>query len=433
MLKFAVGLLVLCWAAVLASAAPQDTDLAGVTAEIAFLRQYNGVLHLGIALDNSNAKEVSAQKPLQLGEVVIIDKKANKKYFPLKDANSRFLGGPADSALNGGRWDVRLAPKSTSLLWVLFDAVSPGANVSVEGPVFHSFDNVTVSDGPPAANEELASSLPPMRASLVTATRAAGQLKVRIKVMRPSAQNPVNRPINYADVYAVDPKGKRSYPLLKDTQGLYLATPQDSKVNGGRWSLYHVPAHGQGLIDLTFQAPPDTVRNVDIVVPWFPPFENVALVGEGGAADSGVQVAGRTTDLERALKDLGAEVTQQDIKVNLSADLLFDFDKADIKPAAEPELMKVATVLKSYPNAQVMIEGHTDGKGSDAYNQPLSERRAATVAKWLTANAGVNAANVHTRGWGKTKPIAPNTNPDGSDNSEGRAKNRRVEITVTKQ
>ena len=55
------------------------------------------------------------------------------------------------------------------------------------------------------------------------------------------------------------------------------------------------------------------------------------------------------------------------------------------------------------------------------------------MAKWLTTNANIDVANIHTRGWGKTKPIAPNTNPDGSDNPEGRAKNRRVEITITKQ
>ena len=118
--------------------------------------------------------------------------------------------------------------------------------------------------------------------------------------------------------------------------------------------------------------------------------------------------------------------------MNLSADLLFDFDKADIKPAAEPELQKVATILKSYPKAQVAIEGHTDGKGNDAYNQTLSEKRATTVADWLIKNGGVNGANLRTRGWGKTKPVAPNTEPDGSDNPDGRAKNRRVEITVTK-
>jgi len=54
------------------------------------------------------------------------------------------------------------------------------------------------------------------------------------------------------------------------------------------------------------------------------------------------------------------------------------------------------------------------------------------VAQWLMARAGANRANLQTRGLGKTRPVAPNANPDGSDNPEGRAKNRRVEITVTK-
>jgi outer membrane protein OmpA-like peptidoglycan-associated protein len=204
------------------------------------------------------------------------------------------------------------------------------------------------------------------------------------------------------------------------------------KNDGGRWFLSKVEPNGQALVDLTFQAPPDSVHAVDIVLPWFAPFESVAISGEGGAKESGVAVAGRSTDLERALKELNAEVTPEQVKVNLAADLLFDFDKADIKPAAEPELAKVTTVLKSYPKAQVLIEGHTDGKGSDSYNQTLSEKRAGTVAQWLAAHADLNGANMKTRGWGKAKPIAPNTKADGSDDPDGRAKNRRVEITVTK-
>jgi outer membrane protein OmpA-like peptidoglycan-associated protein len=125
-------------------------------------------------------------------------------------------------------------------------------------------------------------------------------------------------------------------------------------------------------------------------------------------------------------------VTPQEIKINLQGDVLFDFDKADLKPASEPSLEKVVTVLKAYPTAQVQIDGHTDGKGNASYNQGLSERRAASVAKWLGAHSGLNAANLHTKGWGATKPVAPNAKPDGSDNPEGRQKNRRVEITVRK-
>lgn len=132
--------------------------------------------------------------------------------------------------------------------------------------------------------------------------------------------------------------------------------------------------------------------------------------------------------LEGALQDLGAKVTGQEIKINLAADVLFDFDKADLRPQARPALEKVAAVVRSYPKASVLIEGHTDGKGNDQYNQKLSERRAEAVRKWLLQD-GVSAA-MTTRGWGKTRPVAPNSKPNGADDPEGRQKNRRVEITV---
>jgi outer membrane protein OmpA-like peptidoglycan-associated protein len=133
--------------------------------------------------------------------------------------------------------------------------------------------------------------------------------------------------------------------------------------------------------------------------------------------------------LQAALKDLGATVQQRQIKINLSADVLFDFDKATLRPEAKPELDKVAAVLNGYPTASALIEGHTDGKANDAYNQKLSEQRANSVRAWLASN-GVKTA-MTTRGWGKRRPIAPNVKPNGGDDPEGRQKNRRVEITVT--
>ena len=416
----------------LAFAAPQDTDIPGVTADIAFLRQYDGVLHIGVLFHNPDKKQAASHQPLDFAQVVIIDPKANKKHFALKDATGHFLAGPISDWNGGGRWFPRLEPQSDTIAWMLFDAVPSGSTVSLEGPLFHSMSNLTVTEGAPSSSQELKSSVPPLQASILSADRAQGQLKVRLKVVNPGAKPVASRTVSYRDVYALDPRGKRSYPLLKDNQGLFIVSPVADKNEGGRWFLSRVPPGGQALVDLTFQAPPDDVRAVDIVFPWFAPFEAVAISGQGGAAASGIAVAGRSDDLQRALKDLKAEETPQEVKVNLSADLLFDFDKADIKPVAEPELQKVVTVLKSYPKARLLIEGHTDGKGSEAYNQALSERRAATVAQWLADHAGLDSANIVKRGWGKAKPIAPNANPDGSDNPEGRAKNRRVEITLIK-
>lgn len=132
--------------------------------------------------------------------------------------------------------------------------------------------------------------------------------------------------------------------------------------------------------------------------------------------------------LQAALKDLGATVKGREIKINLAADVLFDFDKSTLRPEAGPALGKLIAVLQSYPKAAVLIEGHTDGKGNDQYNQRLSEQRANSVRQWLVEHGVATAMT--TRGWGKTRPIAPNTKPNGADDPEGRQKNRRVEITV---
>jgi outer membrane protein OmpA-like peptidoglycan-associated protein len=141
-------------------------------------------------------------------------------------------------------------------------------------------------------------------------------------------------------------------------------------------------------------------------------------------------VAGKAQDLNAALTDLRAKTTGTEIRIELSSDVLFDFDKADLLPKAIPELENVATVLKSYPKASCTIEGHTDNKGLKDYNQKLSERRADSVKSWLLAHGVSNPMTI--RGWGATKPVVPNTSPDGRDNPEGRQKNRRVEIVVKK-
>jgi outer membrane protein OmpA-like peptidoglycan-associated protein len=141
-------------------------------------------------------------------------------------------------------------------------------------------------------------------------------------------------------------------------------------------------------------------------------------------------VKGDALGVDGLLKDLNAEVRGREVRIAMSADVLFDFDKADLRKEARPELEKVAAVLKEYPNATARIEGHADGKGDAAYNQKLSERRAEAIRKWLEGE-GVKT-HLSSKGWGKTKPIAPNVRPDGKDDPEGRQKNRRVEIMLNR-
>jgi outer membrane protein OmpA-like peptidoglycan-associated protein len=144
-------------------------------------------------------------------------------------------------------------------------------------------------------------------------------------------------------------------------------------------------------------------------------------------------------DVVYTIKDIGGKVldlkvkeTDTELRIELAADVLFDFDKADILPKAEAVLGQVADLLRQKAKGGVRIEGHTDGKGSPAYNQKLSVRRADAVKTWLLRQADLKRINFVTAGFGATRPVAPNTKPDGSDDPDGRQKNRRVELIVKK-
>lgn len=123
----------------------------------------------------------------------------------------------------------------------------------------------------------------------------------------------------------------------------------------------------------------------------------------------------------KPVKSCGTIITLQD-------GVLFDFGKYDLRPEAKATLAKLATVLNQAKVPAAQINGHTDSIGDDAFNQDLSEKRASAVATQLKAD-GVTA-NLETHGYGKTQPVADNTNADGSDNPAGRQANRRVEIYI---
>jgi outer membrane protein OmpA-like peptidoglycan-associated protein len=128
-------------------------------------------------------------------------------------------------------------------------------------------------------------------------------------------------------------------------------------------------------------------------------------------------------------QNLEARETERGVVVNLP-DVLFDFGKADLTGEARTKIESMSQVLNNQARGRrVSVEGHTDSIGSDTYNQRLSERRAESVAVALE-NSGVSPDRIATKGYGKRYPVAPNTNPDGSDNPEGRAKNRRVEVII---
>jgi outer membrane protein OmpA-like peptidoglycan-associated protein len=153
------------------------------------------------------------------------------------------------------------------------------------------------------------------------------------------------------------------------------------------------------------------------------------LQGLLGAIEDLKEAGVTVTESARPVAVASGSPPTREVKIYLPTDVLFDFDKADLRPEAASVLERVANVVRSDPKAAPVIEGHTDGMGPDQYNQALSERRAQSVRQWLVRH-GVTAG-MAVRGWGRSKPVEPNSMPNGADNPEGRQKNRRVEITFT--
>ena len=136
-------------------------------------------------------------------------------------------------------------------------------------------------------------------------------------------------------------------------------------------------------------------------------------------------------DKERARQQLLVQLnevlqtrdTARGLIVNMS-DVLFDVDKATLKPGAKVRLAKVAGILEAYPELKLELEGYTDSTGTLPHNQTLSERRASSVREFLIAQ-GVSPASVTAKGFGPSNPIATN------NTREGRQMNRRVDLVVS--
>lgn len=139
------------------------------------------------------------------------------------------------------------------------------------------------------------------------------------------------------------------------------------------------------------------------------------------AATAAMQEAER---LERELQDLEAEETARGIVVTLGDDVLFDTASDQLKPGAERAIDRLADFLDQHPERRLLIEGHTDSRGTDAYNRDLSERRAEAVARALEER-GISPDRVRPVGLGEGYPVASN------DTSAGRQQNRRVEVVIS--
>lgn len=151
--------------------------------------------------------------------------------------------------------------------------------------------------------------------------------------------------------------------------------------------------------------------------------------GADGAATRSA-MTGTVSDLKGDVSGLNIRVTDTATIVDLPADALFEFDRADLTPGAEAELRKAAELIRKAPPGAIDVIGHTDASGDDAYNQRLSEKRSRSVADWFAQQVGVRQRAFRVSGKGETDPIAPNRTADGEDDAAGRARNRRVEVIL---
>jgi outer membrane protein OmpA-like peptidoglycan-associated protein len=161
------------------------------------------------------------------------------------------------------------------------------------------------------------------------------------------------------------------------------------------------------------------------------------LIGAGiGAAIGGLAGAGvgrymdnQQTTLQQQFAASDSASIRRDanvLAVTFKSDVLFDTDSSALKPGGYQEINRVSDVLNQYPETRIMVAGHTDSDGAEAYNQLLSERRAESVRGALIAQ-GVAPARITTMGFGETQPIASNAT------AAGKQLNRRVVVTIVPQ
>jgi OOP family OmpA-OmpF porin len=154
----------------------------------------------------------------------------------------------------------------------------------------------------------------------------------------------------------------------------------------------------------------------------------LALVAAPGVVDIELPVVDlqyQTASLDNSVQT--AESSKQ-VKVTLAADVLFRFDKAVLSPRAQARIAEVTARISQADPQRIQIDGYTDSKGSNAYNLGLSRRRAAAVAAAVRKRLGGATPRLVVRGHGEADPVASNTRKDGSDNPQGRGRNRRVTI-----
>lgn len=132
---------------------------------------------------------------------------------------------------------------------------------------------------------------------------------------------------------------------------------------------------------------------------------------------------------EKGLYTIDYTITFEPSQTIVLENVEYDLNKATLRPSSYKTLNDLVKVMKSKDKMKIEIAGHTDNTGSDEYNLKLSQERAGTIRSYLISK-GIKADRVVAKGYGSEQPIAPNSHADGSDNPDGRQRNRRTEVRI---
>ena len=148
-----------------------------------------------------------------------------------------------------------------------------------------------------------------------------------------------------------------------------------------------------------------------------------AAIGGAAGVYIGSYMDKQAAEMDEDIDGATIERVGEGIKITFDSGILYDVNKASLKSASRTNLAKLATILQKYGDTNILLEGHTDASGSDEYNLALSQKRAQSVANYLSG-LGVSIVRLSTKGYGEGQPIALN------DTESGREQNRRVEVAI---
>lgn len=419
------------------------TDTAGVELRVEGINFTE--TRIGLAVRMTNPTSLEARITPSLAPTVLVDDLGNRYTLILPEGETTVTvprgGAVAGTLVFAGR----IHPQASSL--------GLGINVGTESRVDRDriFPEFVVRDIPlvgaasravlpsPTSADLSASHPASVEVSLTRVGFTDSTIEVGVEVAN-SRDDSVA--LASAGTFLVDDAGN-AYPLVRSTANPEFVIPETSATEAtlafsGRiadtaTSVTLYVNEGRSVDDPETREPAFVVGPVEFERSDAPPEVIEALVfvvGPRTRVERAELVVSEIDRITQTLQEFDATDVDGGFRLTLPDSILFDFGSAELRGDSDQALTLIAEVLEFYADAEIIVVGHTDSVGSATANQRLSEQRAQSVVDALISDHGVDTERLSAEGRGADEPVADNTNPDGSDNPEGRQLNRRVEIVV---